>query len=151
MLFRKTIIILSLLIVVRLSSCGKDYYLEKRTGPYKITNVEIAYYNNHLVIADSSKVYEDDNLGYFNFYHGNPSKIYVVINYPSSILYTDYVNSTYEVHEENYELLTIYNGSSSNARKFTVSGYNRKKQEWTIIKNDYNGKLVRETITVEKQ
>ncbi|MDD3876167.1 MAG: hypothetical protein PHT69_06070 [Bacteroidales bacterium] len=132
-------------------SCGEDYYLEKRSGPWKITDVEIAYYKNYDATSDSTITYSSDTLGYFNFYHGTPSKAYVLINYSSAFLTKDY-GATYEVHDDNKEMLIISILESTWVDYiFTVKDYNKKKQEWTIVKDLFNGNSVRETISVIKQ
>jgi hypothetical protein len=135
-----------------LFSCGKDQYLEKRSGPWKITNVEIAFYKNYSSTPDSVVTYSSDTTGYFNFYNGTPANVYVVIRYPSRFLIKDY-EATYEVHEQNRSILVISNlvGSNWVDRKFTVTDYNKRKQEWTIMSDDFAGNVVRETISVEKQ
>jgi len=133
-------------------SCGKDQYLEKRSGPWKITNVEIAFYKNFSSSPDSIVTYSSDTIGYFNFYHGSPSNVYVVIRYPSRFLIKDY-EATYEVHEQNRSILVISNlvGSNWVERRFAVTDYNKRKQEWTIMSDDFAGNVVRETISVEKE
>ena len=133
-------------------SCGKDYYIEKRSGPWKVTDVEIAYYHNHSNSPDSTKNYSSDTLGYFNFYHGTPSYVYVLINYPSAFLIKDY-SARYEVHEENHDILVISKlvGTKWVDRRIAVSNPNSSKQEWTIISDDFSGNAVRETINVEKE
>lgn len=132
-------------------SCGKEQYLEKRSGPWKITEVEIAYYSNHSNTADSVINFSADTLGYFNFYHGTPSRVYTVINYPSRFLQKDY-SSHYEVHEENHDILVISNliGSKWVEHRFSVDHPNRTKQKWTIVNDDFAGNAVRETISVHK-
>jgi hypothetical protein len=133
-------------------SCGKEQYLEKRSGPWKITNVDIAYYKNYSNTPDSLVNFSSDTLGYFNFYHGSPSSVYVLINYPSVFLIKDY-SARYEVHEENHDILVIKNlvGPKWVERRFTVSSPNSSAQEWTIINDNLSGYAVRETITVEKE
>lgn len=135
-----------------LNSCGKESYLEKRAGPWKVNKAEIAYYNSYKSEPDSVKNFESDTLGYFNFYHGSPSNVYVLINYPSAFLVRDF-NATYEVHEENYDILVISNlvGASWIERRFAVDHPKRKKQQWTIVSDNHAGSAVRETIFVEKE
>ena len=148
------IVLLSTLVFMMwfLNSCGKDAYLEKRSGPWKVTKAEIAYYNSYKSEPDSVKTFESDTLGYFNFYHGTPSNVYVLINYPSAFLIKDY-DATYEVHEENYDILVISNlvGANWVERRFAVDHPKRKKQQWTIVSDNHAGNAVRETIFVEKE
>lgn len=140
------------LTILMLSSCGKEQYLEKRAGPWKVTKVEMAFYKNHSSEVDSLVTFESDTLGYFNFYHGSPSSVYILINYPSAFLAKDY-NGRYEVHEENQEILAISNlvGSNWVERRFAVDHPKRNKQQWTIVSDNFAGNALRETIFVEKQ
>ncbi len=134
------------------SSCGKENYYEKRSGPWKVEEVEIAYYKSHLNTPDSVVHFKSDTLGYFNFYHGTPSSVYVLINYPSVFLNKDY-DAKYEVHEQNFDILVISNlvGSTWVDKRFAIDHPKRKTQEWTIVSDDFNGNAVRETITVHKE
>jgi len=140
-------------IALLMTACNnKDTYLEKRSGPWKITKVEISFYHNFSTSPDSVATFDSDTLGYFNFYHGTPASVYTLINYPSHFLIKDY-DATYEVHEYDHEILVISNlvGSNWVDTHFTVTDSNKKKQSWLAVSDDLNGNLIYERIYVEKQ
>lgn len=135
---------------ILLWSCGKDYANEKLAGPYKITKAEIAYYNNFSSTPDSVKTFENDTLGYFNLYNGTPAKIYIVVRYASTIFVTDYT-ATYYMHEKNNEILVVESSKALiSYAKFTIDKPFKRKQQWSIIRTDYSGTEIMETIYVER-
>jgi len=147
------VLMLAASVVLIMSSCkNNDTYLEMRAGPWKVTKAEIRFYHNFSSSPDSVATFGSDTLGYFNFYFGNPASVYTLINYPSRFLIKDY-DATYEVHDYNREILMISNlvGSNWVDTHFTVTGYNKKKQSWLAISDDYNGNVISENIWVEKQ
>lgn len=146
--YHSYILLFSIGLMLLLSACGKEYYLEKRMGPWEITKVEIANYSNFSSTPISSTIYSSDTLGSFLFYHGSPKRVSIYIHYPSAFLVQDYTNF-YEVQEENSEILVIINNSVE--KHFTVKNPNSSKQELTIVKENIDGSAIRETITLEKQ
>jgi len=149
----KSAILLSLPIVFTwcLSSCAREEYAEKRSGPWKVTKVEQAFYaTSDTTEADSIVVYESDTLGSFNFYNTHPyGNVYILINYPSCFLGRDF-DAEYEVHPNNREILTFFAGYTNDSYiNFSVKGENNKKQVWTTI-GEYKDGLVRESIWVKK-
>ena len=141
------------LITLIMASCGKENYLEFRSGPWSVEKVEQAWYSTtDTTAADSVRTFESDTLGYFNFYHSYLyGSLYIVINYPSLFLSPDF-EANYEVHPNNKEILTIWqaNGSSEAYISFTVQGANFRRQKWTAIRQSGDG-VVRETIWVRKR
>ena len=152
--FKYPALIFSLFVIVLfLSSCGKDNYIEKRSGPWKITKVEQAwYYTGEATSPDSLVTYENDTLGYFNFYHTDFGLLYILIKYPSAMLWKDY-DARYEVHPNNHEMLLIQNWQGVNQVDvlFAVNDPNKNKQQLTAIKGWGTGGIFRESIFVEKQ
>lgn len=146
------LISLPIVIISFLYSCAEDQYDEMRSGPWKVTKVEQAFYTGDNNEPDSIRVYESDTLGYFNFYNSHPyGNVYMFINYPSFFVGNS-IETEYEVHPNNPEILTFiyYSINTSNYLNFTVTGANRKRQVWTTI-NRFNDMIVRETIWVKKQ
>ena len=91
-----------------------------------------------------------------SFYNSNLPKVYILINFHSLFLQSNYY-SEYEVHPNNNEILTFINLNSSDNSfhyiPYTVLHPNRKVQQWTYLGNRgfSSDGFMRETIWVEKQ
>lgn len=135
------------------NSCkDEDFINEQRAGYYKITKVEYLYFSDSLPTPDSVKTYENDTLGFFNFYNSSPQILYSYIQFPSKNIYSTYENR-WKVHEDDPHILVIsqlFNNTWRNY-KYYVDNPTKKKQTWTIAEDFYNGTVIIEKISVTKQ